>query len=84
LPRCASSRGTNRVLEGEENPLATCSERKTELRKRQKRRMQVTRLKKRMAKATKSEKVEIARKLREMTPGAEVLITAWGLAEVDR
>jgi hypothetical protein len=64
--------------------LASCSERKTELKRRQKRRLQVARLKKRMVKATKSEKVEIARKLREMTPGAEALISAWGLAEVDR
>ncbi len=38
----------------------------------------------RLAKATQSEKVEIARKLREMTPGAEQLITTWELAEVDR
>ena len=60
------------------------SERKSELKRRQKRRGQVTRLKKRLGKATKSEKVEIARKLRAMTPGAEVLITDWGLAEVDR
>ena len=35
-------------------------------------------------KATKSEKVEIARKLRTMTPGAEVLIANWSLVEVDR
>ena len=62
----------------------SCSERKTELRHRQKRRAQVTRLKKRLGKATKSEKVEIARKLRAMTPGAEVLIANWGLIEVDR
>lgn len=60
------------------------SERKSELKKRQKRRQQVTRLKKRLGKATKSEKVEIARKLREMTPGAEVLIANWNLVEVDR
>jgi hypothetical protein len=46
--------------------------------------MQVARLKKRLGKATKSEKVEIARKLRSMTPGAEVLIAEWGLIEVDR
>jgi hypothetical protein len=64
--------------------LSRCSERKTELRKRQKRRLQVTRLKKRLGKATKSEKVEIARKLRSITPGAEVLIASWSLAEVDR
>jgi hypothetical protein len=62
----------------------SCSERKTELKRRQKRRKQVVRLKKRMAKATISEKGEIARKLREMTPGAEVLIADWGLAQVDR
>jgi hypothetical protein len=61
-----------------------CSERKTELKRRQKRRERITHLKKRLAKATKSEKVEIARKLREVTPGAEVLIANWGLAEVDR
>jgi hypothetical protein len=79
-----SIRDTNSIHEGEEIQLATCSERKTELRKRQKRRLQVTRLKKRLAKATKSEKVEIARKLRTMTPGAEVLIANWGLVEVDR
>lgn len=60
------------------------SERKSELRRRQKRRLQVARLKKRLGKATKSEKGEIARKLRAMTPGAEVLIADWGLVEVDR
>jgi uncharacterized protein DUF6800 len=60
------------------------SERKSELKARQKRRAKITGLKKRMAKATKSEKVEIARKLRAMTPGAEVLIANWGLGEVDR
>ena len=61
-----------------------CSERRTELKRRQKRRKQINHLKKRMAKATNSEKVEIARKLRAITPGAEVLIANWGLAEVDR
>jgi len=37
-----------------------------------------------LAKATQSEKVEIARKLREITPGAEKLIDDWGLVGVDR
>jgi hypothetical protein len=60
------------------------SERKSELKQRHKRREQVARLKKRLPKATKSEKVEIARKLRTMTPGAEVLIAEWSLVEVDR
>ena len=44
----------------------------------------VTKLKGRLEKATQSEKGEIARKLREMTPGAEVLIADWKLVEVDR
>lgn len=60
------------------------SERKKEIKRRRKRREQLTHLKKRLEKATVSERVEITRKLREMTPGAEVLITNWELAEVDR
>ncbi len=61
-----------------------CSERQKELRRRRKRREKLEHLKKRLAKATQSEKIEIARKLREMTPGAERLIEAWELVEVDR
>ena len=60
------------------------SERQRELRRRRKRRVQLARLKGRLGKATQSEKGEIARKLREMTPGAEKLIADWQLAEVDR
>ena len=60
------------------------SERQRELRRRRKRRGQLARLKGRLGKATQSEKGEIARKLREMTPGAEKLIADWQLAEVDR
>lgn len=40
-------------------------------------------LKAKLKKANASEKVEIIRKLREMTPGAEVLITDWKLEKVD-
>jgi hypothetical protein len=61
-----------------------CSERKTELRRRRKRSQKLEHYRKRLAKATQSEKIEIARKLREMTPGAEILIVDWKLAEVDR
>ena len=61
-----------------------CSERRKEVKRRRKRREKLTRLKGRLAKATKSEQGEIARKVRELTPGAEVLIKDWGLAEVDR
>jgi hypothetical protein len=60
------------------------SERKKEIRRRRKRREKLTHLKKRLGKATKSEQVEMARKVREMTPGAEVVISNWGLASVDR
>jgi hypothetical protein len=60
------------------------SERKKEIKRRRKRHEQVDHLKKRLAKATKSEQVEITRKLRALTPGAEVLISNWGLSEVDR
>ena len=61
-----------------------CSERQKEIRRRRKRRVQLGHLQKRLAKATASEKVEIIRKLRAMTPGSEVLIETWKLAEVDR
>lgn len=60
------------------------SERKKEIKRRRKRREKLTHLKKRLPKATKSEQVEIARKVREMTPGAEVIIGNWGLEAVDR
>jgi hypothetical protein len=60
------------------------SERKKEIKRRRKRREKLTHLKKRLGKATKSEQVEMARKLRDMTPGAEVVISNWGLAPVDR
>jgi len=61
-----------------------CSERKKELRRRRKRHEKLGHIRQRLAKATQSEKIEIARKLREMTPGAERLIVDWKLAEVDR
>jgi len=60
------------------------SERGRELRRRRKRREQVAHLQKRLEKAAPSEKHEIARKLREMTPGAEVIISKWELQEADR
>jgi uncharacterized protein with von Willebrand factor type A (vWA) domain len=62
----------------------TICERKKEIKRRRKRREKLTKLKKQLPKATKSEQVEIARKVRNMTPGAEVIIANWGLAPVDR
>jgi hypothetical protein len=62
----------------------SASERKRELRRRRSRTEKLTKLKSKLAKATQSEKTEIARKLRELTPGAEELIDRWKLVEVDR
>jgi len=58
-----------------------CSERQKEIRRRRKRREKLTHLQGRLAKATPSEKLEIIRKLRSMTPGSEVLIKNWKLEE---
>lgn len=60
------------------------SERQREIRRRRKRRKNLDQLKSRLDKSTTSEKGEIARKLRAMTPGAEALIHRWELEEVDR
>ena len=62
----------------------SASERKRELRRRRSRTEKLTKLKGKLAKATQSEKTEIARKRRELTPGAEELIDRWKLVEVDR
>lgn len=62
----------------------SASERKRELSRRRSRKAKLTKLKKRLPKATQSEKTEIARKLRNLTPGAEELIAKWKLVESDR
>ena len=59
-------------------------ERKRELRRRRSRNSKLTKLKSKLPKATQSEKTEIARKLRNLTPGAEELIDRWKLVESDR
>ena len=62
-------------------PAVTISERKKEIKRRRHRRQKVALLKRRSAKATVSEKQAIAHKLRELTPGAEVVIAKLGLEE---
>jgi len=57
------------------------SERQRELRRRRKRRQKIAQFKATLDKATPAEKAEIARKLREMTPGAPVLIERWELSD---
>jgi hypothetical protein len=60
------------------------SERAKEIKRRRHRRKKLTHLQKRLKKATASEKTVIVNKLRNLTPGAEVLIEAWQLGEVAR
>lgn len=54
-------------------------ERQREIRRRRKRKENIITMKAKLPKASPSEKVEMARKLRLMTPGAEELIARWGL-----
>lgn len=54
-------------------------ERNREISRRRKRKQQVRRLKKRVTTASASEKNEIVRKLRRLTPGADAVIAAMGI-----
>ena len=62
----------------------TISNRAKEIKRRRKRSEKLNKLKKRLPKATKSEQIEIARKVRDITPGAEFVIANWGLVTVER
>jgi hypothetical protein len=57
------------------------SDRHQEIRRRRKRRQKLSLFKKRLKKATVSERTVMADKIRSMTPGAETIIEAWGLKE---
>ncbi len=57
------------------------SDRKQEIKRRRQRRKKLTIFKRRLKKATVSEKAVIAEKLRKMTPGCEVIIANLGLEE---
>ena len=58
-----------------------CSERKKEIKRRRHRLKKVTLFKKRAEKATVSEKLVIAEKLRKLTPGGKIIVDALGLEE---
>ncbi len=58
-----------------------CSERQKEIKQRRQRRKKLSMIKKRVEKATVSEKQHLAEKLRRMTPGAAVLIEALELGD---
>ena len=60
------------------------SERGKEIKRRRHRRKKLLLLSKRLKKATVSEKTVIATKLRNLTPGAELIIDRWKLRESDR
>lgn len=55
------------------------SERRREIKRRRHRRKKLAQFEKRLAKATVSEKVVIAEKVRCLTPGGPQIIEAWGL-----
>jgi hypothetical protein len=59
----------------------SCSERERELRRRRHRTKKVKILARKLETATVSEKVVIADKLRNLTPGGEVLIDHWELVK---
>lgn len=52
-------------------------ERAAELRRRRNRKAKLTKLKKRLEKASKSEKAIIVAKVRRLSPGAEQLLADW-------
>ena len=57
----------------------SCSERRKEIKRRRHRQKKVEMYKQRLVKATVSEKLHIAGKLRELTPGAEAIVQQWSL-----
>lgn len=57
------------------------TERQRELRRRRHRRKKLVQLGQKAAKASKSEKGIIIAKLRKLTPGADAVISNWGIKE---
>lgn len=57
------------------------SERGRELKRRRHRRKKLNKWHTRLEKATVSERAAIAEKIRQLTPGAEVVVSNWGLEE---
>ena len=55
------------------------SERKKEIRRRRKRRENYAEMKAKLPKADVATKAKIVEKLKKLSPGADVLIQAWGL-----
>lgn len=60
------------------------SERKKEIKRRRHRRKKLVKWDKKLSNATVSEKTDLAAKIRQLTPGCDVIIERWQLSEVDR
>jgi len=60
------------------------SDRQQEIKRRRQRHKKLQMLKQKVDKATVSQKEEIIRKIRLLTPGADQVIANWGLNELDR
>jgi hypothetical protein len=58
-----------------------CSERRKELKRRRKRKQKIVHMQRRSESASVSEKAVLAAKIRNMTPGAEKIITRLALEE---
>ena len=56
-------------------------ERKKEVKRRRHRRKKLARLSQKLKKATVSEKGVIAEKIRQLTPGGEVILGNWGITQ---
>jgi hypothetical protein len=65
----------------EEPSVGGISDRKQEIKRRRRRRKKLQVFKRKLKKATVSERAVIADKIRKLTPGGEVIIEAWGLEE---
>jgi hypothetical protein len=65
----------------EEHFVGGISDRKQEIKRRRKRRKKLVLFKRRLKKATVSERGVIADKIRKLTPGGETIIATWGLEE---
>ena len=58
-----------------------CSERRKELKRRRQRKRKISHIKRRAESASVSEKANFATKIRNMTPGADEIISRMGLEE---
>ncbi len=70
-----------RVISSQGAKSVGISERGKEIKRRRHRKARITQLKKRLEKASTSEKKEIADKIRKLTPGAEGIIATLGIEE---